>query len=158
MIMLHSSRSQSNKKRLSQQSSLINITELNKSRIQNSIILNKFNHIFGSIKSYDIEKEFFIYPPDLKDQQVDDFEILAFDEEFQKLSVKNQNYTKGALQCIQDILHMIFTQSSLFYKIITILKTQGSFNWGKQINFYRYHSQKLFTKIEIRRGVLMTQD
>ncbi|CAD8166961.1 unnamed protein product [Paramecium pentaurelia] len=110
MIMLHS-RQLSNQQRLSQQSSLINITEsLNKSRIQNSIILNKFTHLVGSIKSYDIDKEFCIYPPDLKDQQIDDFEKLAFDEEFQKLSFKNENYTKGALQCIYDILHIIFTQ------------------------------------------------
>ncbi|CAD8176607.1 unnamed protein product [Paramecium octaurelia] len=110
MIMLHS-RSLSNQKRLSQQSSYINITEsLNKSRIQNSIILNKFNHLVGSIKSYDIEKEFCIYPPELKDQQINDFEKLAFDDEFQKLSQRNENYTKGVLQCIYDILHMIFSQ------------------------------------------------
>ncbi|CAD8075472.1 unnamed protein product [Paramecium sonneborni] len=110
IIILHS-RSLSNQKRLSQQSSQINITEsLNKSRIQNSIILNKFTHLVGSIKCYDIEKEFCIYPPELKDQQIDDFEKLAFDEEFRRLSQKNENYTKGALQCLYDILHTIFTQ------------------------------------------------
>ncbi|CAD8164641.1 unnamed protein product [Paramecium pentaurelia] len=110
MIMLHS-RSMSNQKRVSQQSSQMNITEsFNKSKIRNSIILNKFTHLVGSIKTYDIEKEFCIYPPELKDQQIDDFEKLAFDDEFQKLTQKNENYTKGVLQCIYDILHMIFTQ------------------------------------------------
>ncbi|CAD8160997.1 unnamed protein product [Paramecium octaurelia] len=110
IIMLHS-RSISNQKRISQQSSQINITEsLNKSKIQNSIILNKFTHLVGSIKTYDIDKEFCIYPPELKDQQIDEFEKLAFDDQFQKLTQRNENYTKGALQCIYDILHMIFAQ------------------------------------------------
>lgn len=40
---------------------------MNKSKIFNSVILNKFSHLVGSLKSFDLEKDFCIYPPDLKD-------------------------------------------------------------------------------------------
>ncbi|CAD8103370.1 unnamed protein product [Paramecium primaurelia] len=114
MIMLYSQQKQQSMKRLSQQSSFVNITDsINKSRLQNSTILNKFNHLVGIIKPIDSERDFTIYPPELKDQQITDFEKLAFDDEFQQLCLRNENYTKGVLQCIYDILLMIFTPKKL---------------------------------------------
>ncbi|CAD8149403.1 unnamed protein product [Paramecium octaurelia] len=110
MIMLYSQQKQQSMKRISQQSSIINITDsINKSKLQNSIILNKFNHLVGKVKQNETERDVNIYPPELKDQQITDFERLAFDEEFQQLCLKNEHYTKGVLQCIYDILLMIFT-------------------------------------------------
>ncbi|CAD8066216.1 unnamed protein product [Paramecium sonneborni] len=112
-IMLYSQYQQKSIKRLSQQSSsLVNINindSLNKSKLQNSFILNKFNHLVGNIKSNESEREFNIYPPELKDQQISDLETLAIDQQFQQLCQQNENYTKGVLQCIYDLLLMIFT-------------------------------------------------